>query len=154
MIYDIKKAYVITARILFLFLIPTSANAVEPIIYKEKPTPYVSVNVSSFLEKTYETNINDYIIAEIDLNNDGDKEFILKRKFCANTPNPCIHLILAKVKEDIILLSNITAKNLMIAGTKTFGIKDILAFTDEINQYDFDIYIWSPSEKKYIIEKS
>ena len=139
---------------LFCILMPLQSKAVEPLSYHQTPTPYVRVKVTDFLQETYETKVTDYVIAEVDLNNDGDKEFILKRKFCANQNTPCIHLILAKVKEEIVLLSNIKAKNLMIAGTKTFGIKDILAFKDEINQYNFDIYIWSPGEKKYIVKRS
>lgn len=151
---DRKAKLVLLALLTLFFVNGKDARAIEPLLFHESPTPYAHVKISKFLHDIFQTEVSDYKVAEIDLNGDGNKEFILKRKYCAGTNTTCIHLVLAQKKDEIVMLSNIPAKNLMIAGTKTFGIKDILAFKNEINQYDFDIYIWSPGEKKYIVKRS
>ncbi len=125
--------------------------AVEQLNYSEKVSTSLKSQINTLLAEIYNTDISLYEIANIDLNNDGIDEHILKRKTCGATQNQCIYSILAEKDDEIILLSKIRAKNLIIGETSSYGIKDILAFKNEINDYNFDIYMWSPSQKMYII---
>ncbi|PCI56822.1 MAG: hypothetical protein COB36_00680 [Alphaproteobacteria bacterium] len=127
------------------------AVAIEPLDYEKKISPSLRYQIDLFLKETYDTTLSQYKIAGIDLNNDGINEHILKQRRCNVVTKQCTHLILAEKKNEILLLSKIKAYNLMIGGTNSYGIKDVLAFTNEINDYNFDIYMWSPSRKMYIL---
>ena len=125
--------------------------AVESLDYEKEASPSLGHQIDSFLEENYGTDLSQYNIASIDLNNDGIDEQILKQKRCDTRTKHCTHLIVAEKSNEILLLSKIKAFNLMIGGTVSHGIKDVLAFTSEINDYNFDIYMWSPSQKMYIL---
>lgn len=127
------------------------AAALEPLDYSKKISPSIGYQIDSFLEKTYDTNLSQYDVAGIDLNNDGIDEHILKQIRCNIQTKQCTHLILAEKQKEILLLSKIKAYNLMIGGSSSHGIKDLLAFKNKINDYNFDIYMWSPSQKMYIL---
>ena len=129
-----------------------NASAVEPLNYSDKTGPTLRVQLSSFLKNTYDTALSDYQIADIDLNNDGIDEYILKQRRCSIIDKSCTHLVIAEKQNEIFELSRIKAQNLMVGGTLSHGIKDLLAFNDEINDYKFDIYVWSPPQKMYIIK--
>lgn len=143
-----RKYFIIIA---LFALLPRPVSAVEQLNYSDKISPSLEYQINSFLEKTYETDISLYYIADIDLNNDGIDEYILKRKSCESDKSYCIYSIIAEKDNNIILLSKIRAKSIMIGETYSYGIKDILAFKNEINDYNFDIYMWSPSQKMYIM---
>ncbi len=145
------KKFILTLFTLIIITLPNSAMAVEQLNYREKISSSLKYQINSFLQKTYETDISIYYIANIDLNSDGIDEYVLKRKSCIDNKNQCIYSIIAEKDGEIILLSKIRAKNLIIGETSSYGIKDILAFKDKINDYNFDIYMWSATEKKYII---
>ena len=146
-----NKGLVFTLLALIIAIYPYSARAVEQLNFSDKISPSLKYQVNIFLEKTYKTDISLYNIAEIDLNNDGIDEHILKRKACNTKENQCIYSVIAEKGDEIILLAKIRARNIIAGETSSYGIKDILAFKNEINDYNFDIYMWSPSQKMYII---
>ncbi len=132
---------------------PYTAQAVETLYYNNKIGPSLTYQINIFLKDTYDTDLSQYNTAGIDLNGDGIEEYILKPRKCTTEENkPCTHLIVAEQKDKILLLSKVKARNLMVGGTQSHGIKDILAFADKVNDYNFDIYIWSPSQKTYILK--
>ncbi len=128
------------------------ASAVEGLNYSDEISTSLKPRINEFLWQSYETDLSLYSIANSDLNNDGVNEYILKRKKCNVQDGLCTHLILAETKDSIVLLSNIRARNLMVGATSTYKINDLLAFKFEINDYNFDIYIWSPTQKMYILK--
>ncbi len=134
-------------------LYPYNLWAVEQLNYKtsQSISPSLKYQIDSFLKQIYETDISLYNIASTDLNSDGIDEHILKRKSCDTSQNQCIHSIIAEKDGEIVLLSKIRAKNIIIGETSSYGIKDLLIFKNEINDYNFDIYMWSPSQKMYIM---
>ena len=117
--------------------------AVEPLQYT------VHFPSSLLLELPSNIKKEEYKLARIDLNGDGDDEYLLSPILCEVT---CRHKILAYRKNKLIQIAEITARNIMLGGSYTHGIKDILAFDSEINDYNFVIYIWSPAEKMYILK--
>lgn len=143
----------LTLILVFLFSVPVNtAYALEPVKYTHDLGTTKSLKLNAFLKNTYNTTKESFDIALIDLNIDGVDEYILKRKSCSVEKKQCFHMIIAEKGSELLLLSEISAKNLMVAGTSTHGIRDILAFKREINDYDFDIYMWSPSQKTYILK--
>ena len=126
--------------------------AIESLDYKEKIGPSTEYQINLFLENSYGATISQYDIARVDLNNDNIDEYILRRKECSSKRKQCVYLILAAKEDEIITLGEIKAQNLMIGETSSYGIKDILAFANEVNDYDFSIYMWSPFQKMYILE--
>lgn len=128
----------------------TSAGAVQQLTYSTELGPSATLKVSRFLQETNYGSASDYIYAHIDLNGDNIAEYIAKERECGN--KSCLFMILAETKDEILLLSKIRAKDVMLGGTKTHGVTDVLIFESKINDYDFDIYIWSPSKKSYILK--
>ncbi len=134
-----------------LSVAPYSAGAVEQLDYSKQISPSLKYQIGLFLEQIYDTDIDIYNIAKVDLNSDGLDEHILKRKSCDDSKALCIHSIIAEKNGELILLSKIMARNIVLANTYSHGIKDILVFKNEINDYNFNIYVWSPSQKMYIM---
>ncbi len=128
------------------------ASAVESLSYEKQQSPLVTNLINNYLIKDYKTDISTFSIAEIDLNNDGIPEYILRQKKCGVAIRDCTHVILAQKNDEVLKLSEIRAQNLMVGGTFSYGIKDLLVFNDKINDYIFDIYVWSPKEKTYIMK--
>jgi len=146
-----KKALIGVCLIYICAGYPQPAAAIEPLDYEKEISPSLGHQIDLFLQETYSTALSQYKVSGVDLNNDGIDEHILKQRRCNVLTKQCTHLILAEKKNEILLLSKIKAYNVMIGGTNSHGIKDVLAFTNEINDYNFDIYMWSPSRKMYIL---
>ncbi|MGH1404871.1 MAG: hypothetical protein ACRBDL_11585 [Alphaproteobacteria bacterium] len=135
--------------------LPQSVHAVQPLQYKEETkSPSLKLSLNSFLKNNGNFPLSDYLIADTDLNKDGIDEYILRRKGCSDRDHSCRHLVFAEKQDTVILLTAINAREIMIATTYSYGIKDIMAFNNSINEYNFDIYMWSPKEKTYILEAS
>lgn len=130
-----------------------SAYAIDPVRFDEEiRSPSLRLQMDVFLQGVYKTDSRSFDIASRDLNGDGVNEYILKRKSCSQAETVCTHLILADMKTKMHLLSSIRAKYLMVGGTSNFGVNDILVFENNVNEYDFDIYMWSPEQKMYILK--
>lgn len=115
--------------------------------------PSLDLSLGAFLKALSEKNTDEFLIAKTDLNEDSALEYILKSKECAVQKKECAYLILAQEKNDkLSLLLSVKAYHLMIGNEKTYGIKNILAFKNPANAYDFSIYMWSPSKKMYILK--
>ncbi|MFP4098138.1 MAG: hypothetical protein ACLFP8_04415 [Alphaproteobacteria bacterium] len=140
-----------------LCLLPSFACAVEELNYKPTTATIgasLKLQLDYLLKEKFNTESSDYLIADTDLNADNQPEYILKNKNCGQQAEQCPHLIIADMDNDLALLSEIKAKHLMIGNGKNYGISNILAFKNHINAYDFDIYMWSPQQKMYILEES
>ncbi len=149
------RIFIVCMLVLFTILNSVSIpHASSPLKYNAPLSPSAKYIINQYFEEIFGANISVYDIAAIDLNEDGIDEFIAKRKTCTIAGEPCSHLILAEKRGKIVQLSTIRAKNLIVANTKSYGISDILAFKDNINSNDFDIYVWSPIDKMYILKQS
>ena len=91
-------------------------------------------------------------IAETDLNEDGIDEFILKDSTC-NPANFCNFTIVADGGDTLIELGKIKALNLMLGNGYSSGIRNILAFQNNINDFDHELYVWEPAQARYILSK-
>ncbi len=132
---------------------PRSAKAVEQLTFGKKISPSLEYQVNIFLEKTYKTHVSLYDVAEIDLNNDGVDEYVLKQKTCKDRKKQCTYNVIAEKDDEIILLAKVMGYNIMIGKTSSYGVKDILVFKNKTNDYNFDIYVWSPAQNMYIMDR-
>tara|TARA_R110001592_G_scaffold16881_14_gene71715 strand:+ start:3332 stop:3814 length:483 start_codon:yes stop_codon:yes gene_type:complete len=127
------------------------AHAITPLKYSDDISTSLRFQIDGFLKEQYNTDSSQFSIASFDLNGDGVQEHILRRKSCNLEENDCTHIIIAEKRDRILLLSKIRARRLMVDSKSSYGIKNLLAFKNELNDYNFDIYMWSPKEKLYII---
>jgi|GEM_PF-3068931 len=152
-----KRCYTTTAALLTaaLLTIPTQpSHAIEELKYTPANVtgPSFQLQLDNFLKENFNSNSSDYMIANTDLNGDNLLEHILKRNNCGQYTNICTHLVIAKTEDKVTLLSKINAHRLMVGDSEKYDIKNLLAFKNKTNAYNFDIYIWSPREKMYILE--
>lgn len=142
------------ALFLFYFYIffTTYAHATETLNYNHTPSVVSIMNIDSFLESYKKGTHADYDIAAADLNGDGLMEFILRSRPCPSEVKTCTHMILAENKNKIYILGIISAHKLMLSRTFTHAIQDFLAFQSDNNDYEYERYIWSPSDAHYILE--
>lgn len=143
-----------TVFCLFLILMfPASSYGLEKLDFvRNHLSPSLTLQMNAFLQESYQVDSSLFDIAAADLNQDGVDEYILKRISCVHAGSVCSHMVLADQNNEMLLLSNIRARHLMVGATSSFGVKDLLAFENEINDYDFDIYMWSPAQKMYILK--
>ncbi|MGN7439108.1 MAG: hypothetical protein ACTHOO_10760 [Alcanivorax sp.] len=142
----------ITLVILSGFLFSHHAHAIEALKFRDEYSTTLKFQIDHFLQQEQRSDASQYVIATVDLNNDGVSEHILKRKSCNTPVSTCTFIIIAEKGDRILLLSKISAKNLMVDGKVTYGVKNLLAFNDDMNDYEYDIYMWSPKEKLYIMD--
>ena len=149
-----KKTHfqVFLLTLLYVFLLPKCGFALEALKFEEDYSTTLKFQIDQFLKNETGTNASEYLIADVDLNGDGIDEHILKRKTCKTPVSTCTFIIIAEKEDRILLLSKISAKNLMVDGKVTYGIKNLLAFNSDRNDYKYDIYMWSPKEKLYIMD--
>ncbi len=142
--------------LLFIILLtcpPLTAHAFEALRFNEKINTTTEAAIDSFLNQKFETRIKEYSLAATDLNNDDINEYILKRKYCEIKKLPtCNHIILAKTSDKFRVIGNIRARKITISTETTKNIRNILAFSDELNDYIFNIYMWSPKKNMYILK--
>ena len=147
------KSFKLLFLICFFFNSISIGYAAIALSFGQKPSIVSLKNIDSFLKTHQRGNQSDYDIAENDLNNDGLQEFVLRPKTCPSDPKPCQYMILAENKNKIYILGMISAYKLMLSGTFSNGIQDFLAFQSDNNDYEYERYIWSPTEARYILEK-
>jgi len=150
--YKKTHFHVILLTLLTVFLFPHHGYALEALTFKEDYSTTLKFQIDQFLQEELGTEASQYVMADVDLNLDGIDEHILKRKSCKTSVNTCTFIIIAEKDDRILLLSKISAKNLMVDGKVTYGIKNLLAFNSDRNDYKYDIYMWSPKEKLYIMD--
>jgi len=147
----------LTAALLFIASISTairSAHAVEELTYSpaSEASPSLRLQLNEYLKENFKSDSSEYTLTSTDLNGDNLLEYILKRNNCGQYTNACTHLVIAEKQDELTLLSKIVAHRLMIGDGQSYGIKNLLAFNNPINAYIFDIYMWSPHEKMYILK--
>jgi len=84
-------------------------------------------------------------LAKIDLNADGLAEYIARpaRTACAQSQF-CLYTLVVFKDRTPLLLNKIEAKNLMISTKKTYGIRDLIVYTNPQNDFQARIYSWNP----------
>ena len=87
------------------------------------------------------------VVALSDLNQDGIPEYIIKNSECKKS---CEFSILAKKSTNSLHLGSITANALVIQNDDTHGVRNIQAYKNPQNDYDFDVFIWDDQAHRYV----
>lgn len=136
-----------------LFLVfshPHTACAMAEPSFTKNISPITKIQLEDYLKRHGKTPIEQFFVAEIDLNEDGIPELITKKLPCDKKTKFCDYSILAKKDKTLINLLSISAKNIAVSDTKSDGIHDILAIRSEKNDYKYERYKWSPEDMTFI----
>lgn len=88
-------------------------------------------------------------IAVLDLNNDSIDEFIFSKQITANLNQ---YELMALTDSGAVSLGAITAKKLMLAYDQHNGVRSILGFSDDKNDFNYDVYAWDALNSSYALE--
>lgn len=152
-----KLCSILTVTLVLVASITTNIKpsyAVEELAYTPAidSSPSLRLQLDAFLKQYFNSDSSGYTLTSTDLNGDNLLEHILRRNNCGQYTNICTYLIIAEKKGELTLLSKIDTHRLVIGNDENHGIKNILAFNSQTNAYIFDIYVWSPHEKMYILK--
>lgn len=134
-------------------ILPLYSASASQIIFDNRISGATKLDLSHFARNHLASEIEEYDIARIDLNDDFYDEFMLKKKNCKLDLVPrqfCTFIILGEKEEKLVQISVFHAKKIQISGKKHAGIYDILAFQSKKNDYEYERYIWSPDVKTYV----
>ncbi len=121
-----------------------------PLRVQKNIESYTQKNQAKMPEITPETAR----IAGTDLNEDGINEFIVTTQNCQSQKKSskkitCPYLIMADKGRSVILLGSIKARSISLANSYSHGVKDIRAYDNELNHFDYNLYTWEPSRSHY-----
>lgn len=135
----------------FLFLCPfaEAASASERLIYPENLSQRSRASLERYALEKLDMDAATLRIAAADLNRDGLSEYILHRKTCDGRKADCLYSILADTPDGIIPLGTITGKALLLGDGFSHGVRDILALENELNDYEYTPYVWTPEKASY-----
>lgn len=130
------------------------AMAAEKIIYSTPPHKSLSASdrlgLSEYTQQTLQKSLDEFEIAAIDLNEDGLNEFALKPLECSKTEALCPHYLIAKTKgRTIISLGFIEAQSLVLGNAYTQGVRNIMAFNNTTNDFEYSLFLWDPENASY-----
>lgn len=126
-------------------------QASERLLFNQDVSASSQLNLTKFTTATLNKNLDAFEIAKIDLNHDGLYEFILKDGNCTADSLECRFKILAETDTEITELGSLQARTLIVSDQNSHGIRDLLVFQNEHNDYDYDIYVWEPMTSRYIL---
>lgn len=129
------------------------AAAVENVVFGANLGATSRLLLTGYLDLDSAGPLDAYEAARVDLNEDGMDEIVLRERGCAEKEKICAHLFLAQTKDKIFKISEIQTRYIMLAGTYSDGVRDILAFRNEKNDYDFDLYVWDSRQSRYRLER-
>lgn len=128
------------------------ARAAESLDFDARPGERSRVLIDHFIKDNPQSDYDDVAIAQIDLNGDGIDEFILKNATCSQA-NLCDFTIAADSGDSLIALGEIKAITLLLGNGYSSGIRNILAFQNDLNDFDYELYVWEPAQARYILSE-
>ena len=131
----------------------SAAHATEKLIFDQDISLRALKNIQSFMRQEMPEMPETLKIAGADLNEDGIPEFIVRPETCGETTGFCPFFVLADMEENVIKLLKTEAKKLALAGSYSHGVRNIIAFKNPENDFDYELYIWDPGRSRYTIKK-
>lgn len=126
------------------------ARAAEPLNYDLPLTVAETGKLESFLGKPLAEH---YKVSKVDLNDDGLHEYIVINNECTRQ-NFCKTLILSDVQESFIELGEADTKTLALSNNYTNGVRNLLVYNHEKNDYDYSVLIWDAPKSSYVFKES
>ncbi|MDB2682977.1 hypothetical protein N9Z27_01850 [Alphaproteobacteria bacterium] len=127
------------------------AFAQEKLYFNNSISDVQEALVAGYVRIHLQAHIDDFTIARTDLNYDGIFEFIVKLKDCGKVRELCdFHILAEGPKGDKVLsLGVISAYQVAGGNGSAHGIRDILAFQNELNDFSSVIYRWNEKSSQY-----
>lgn len=142
-----RSLFAITISALAVIFCAT-AQAKEVLIFDNSSLLKITtIALSEYLSD----DLNNYEVAKTDLNDDGVSEYIAKTMPCEPEKQFCAYKVLGINDDQIFDLGAFEAKYLMISDQSHYGVRDILAYQNQYNDYDPTIYHWEPAQSRYIL---
>ena len=145
--YNFYKILILSG---FLFAIAgwKAAHAAQPVIFKPVqtfPAKSALVDFIATIEGFTSTNAD---IAQVDLNNDDMYEYIVKNTRCTPAKG-CDYRVIAQSNDDFTLIGKFSGKNISISDKQTHGIRDILVYNQNLNDYQHNTLKWDMQNMQY-----
>ncbi len=125
---------------------PLCAFAAEKLVFKAPSSLLENALIPSGFEGTKAQ------LAAIDLNEDGLPEYIFRRP---DAQKYDFQVYAQKTGEtQLTLLGALQGTKILVANTSKHGIRNLMVFNDVYNDFTYQMYAWSPENKRYGLIKT
>lgn len=108
----------------------------------------ISKPLQSFLSQNTGETSETYMVSKADLNQDFMPEYIIRQQDCKD--RLCRFFVVAQTDQDFISLLDFKARKIALSDQNTNGVRNILAFKNALNDFDYDVYTWEATRQKYV----
>jgi hypothetical protein len=112
---------------------------------------YKQNQIIDFVKTKTRNSLIEFHLAPIDLNDDLIDEYVVKPhniNDCANAPL-CLNYIVAFKARKPILLGQFDAHKILVSNKKTYGVRDLIVYNVNRNDFKYDTAHWNPFESLY-----
>lgn len=95
-------------------------------------------------------NGDSFLFSGIDLNEDGIDEIVARSQTCEQQ---CVFNILAYSNSEFISIGKIEAKHIALGRDYNNGVRNILAYKSDINDFEHDLYLWNALDRRYRVKE-
>lgn len=136
--------------ILLAILLAPPAYALEKLNFDRPVTANETQTITTWIKTNISKEIQTIKIAKADLNQDNVSEYIVKTDLCPLNRNLCTFVLLADNTGELINLGHFNAKTVTLSTGKT-GQRELLVYQNPLNDFDHNLYTWSPEETRYVM---
>ena len=130
------------------------SHASEKLAFDQNLNERVQRMVAGFAKDEIKKDIKDLSIAKADLNEDGLDELILKSAQCGSgAEKTCDYVVVAEAQDKMVEIGAFKARDVRLGNGYSAGIRNILTFANEINDFEYELYVWEPQQSRYILSK-
>lgn len=127
-----------------------NSYAAEPLNYDLPLTSQEAKKMESYLKKPLAGNFR---VSKVDLNDDGLYEYIVVDNECLRQ-NFCPTSVLSDAEQSFIELGNIKAKNIALSNKYTNGVRNLLVYNNDKNDYDYSVFVWDSPKSTYVFKEA
>ena len=146
---NLKKTSIFSI-LCFLSVVFVTLNAfAAERIYFDRPLSQSSLyKIQNFDFSKIKLNPDTENVAKTDLNGDGLSEFIVRDERCT-ADKLCLHAILAESGKSLHVIGLFEARTILIGEESSAGVRNLLVFKTENNDFDYVIWSWDPLSSAY-----
>lgn len=122
------------------------ALATEPLSFSYRPNNTEKL----LLSRALEGDLSLYQWARVDLNLDGIEELVAKDKGCrGQLKEKCHYVFIGRGAQSMHVLLDVVAWNVVVSDKVFAGVRNILVFKNENNQFKSSPYTWNALKSGY-----
>lgn len=138
--------------LLMLSVLPTPAFAQAPVVFRDAVKDQrESAALSMLISKGIFVKDLPYMVAAVDLNDDGVAEWIFRqdRESACEANTNCRFIIAGLSEGSPIILGDVSARKIGIASQKSYGVLRIYVYNKKDNDFAYSSYGWSPKSGSF-----